>query len=315
MADHDDMEKRLAKTGAELFKELLRVYDVAEFEDYIKNGQWQDEQMRVDLQLVEAHRREAGASEPIPLSEVKMPVVPFMPGGGAPRPVAVVGSPLVGAPAQTGVGAVAELRLIALFVAKWKLDATRTKEKLSKLLPARRRYVIANFKTTETGEAATDALDKFIEECEKTNSWAAATAAAPKPVAVATASPVAVKRPLVAVAPAFDPNKRPRMVTPVAVRPAAGIRPVAHASPAAAALAARLAAQRPRAVSPAARPAVVAARPAWAPAVRPVTPRPVAPAFRPAVGPAVRPAYARLAVPVRPAVRPVAVPVRPAWGR
>lgn len=317
MADDDDMEKRLSKTGADLFKELLRVYDVAEFEDYIKNGQWQDEQMRVDLQLVEAHRREAGASEPIPLSEVKMPVLPFMPGAARPA-VGVVGSPVVGAPAQAsaGVGAVAELRLIALFVAKWKLDATRTKEMLSKLLPGRRRHIIANFKTTETGEAATDELEKFIQECEKNNSWPAATAVAPRPVAVA-ASPVAIKRPLVAVAPAFDPNKRPRLITPVAVRPpTAAIRSVAP-SPAAAAMAARLAAQRPRAFSPPVpRPAVVMARPAWAPAVRPaVAPRPVAaPAFRPAFAPAVRPVYGRLTVnAVRPAFRPVAIPVRPAW--
>eukprot|EP00930_Biecheleria_cincta_P056755 TRINITY_DN42814_c0_g1_i1.p1 TRINITY_DN42814_c0_g1~~TRINITY_DN42814_c0_g1_i1.p1 ORF type:complete len:308 (-),score=41.94 TRINITY_DN42814_c0_g1_i1:100-1023(-) len=302
MSDDDDMEKRLAKSGAELFKELLRVYDVAEFEDYMKNGQWQDELMRVDLQLVEAHRREAGAGEPVPLSEVKMPVVPFMPGGGGVRPPAgLVGSPVVGSPVQaaSGVGAVAELRLIALFVAKWKLDATRTKEKLGKLLPARRRFVIANFKTTETGPAATDALDKYIEECEKNNTWPAATAVAPKPVAVATAYPAAVKRPLV-VAAAFDPNKRPRMVSPPVP-----MRPVT-ASPAAAALAARLAAQRPRTVSPAVRPVAVSAavRPAWGP--RPVAPRPVAPA--------VRPTYARLgvnAVAARPAFRPVSVPVRP----
>lgn len=241
-----------------------------------------------------------------------MPVVPNMLGGGTFKPVvpgAAAGAvmPAVG---TGGVGAVAELRLIALFVAKWKLDATRTKTALAKLLPARRRYVIANFKSTETGSAATDALEKYIQECEKSNSWGAATAAA------ATA-PVAVKRPFAAVAPVVvDPNKRPRMPTPVApmrpaampLRPFAAVRPAATPSPAAAALAARLAAQRPRAVSPAVRPMVVSAvRPAWSPAARPGYP-----AVRPA---AVRPAVSA----VRPntwGVRPPVSAVRPnAWGR
>lgn len=302
MSDED--EQRLKKSGAELFKELLRVYDVAEVEDYVKNGQWVDELMRVDIQLVEAHRRQGGAPEPIPLSEVKMPVVANMPGGGTIKPIVPGAGAAAPGVATGGVGAVAELRLIALFVAKWKLDATRTKTALSKLLPARRRYVIANFKTTETGTEATDALDKYIEECDKSNSWAAATAAA-------AAAPVAVKRPISAVAPVVvDPNKRPRLVTPVAVpgrpvavpvRPVAGVRPAATPSPAAAALAARLAAQRPRAVSPPVRPAFVSAvRPAWSPAFRPAVAAAVRPMVRPAVH-AVRPAVVRPAV-VRPAV-------------
>lgn len=52
------MEERLAKQGPELFKELKRIYSVAEVEDYFKNGVWREDLMRTDLQLIEVHRRE-----------------------------------------------------------------------------------------------------------------------------------------------------------------------------------------------------------------------------------------------------------------
>lgn len=53
-----NMEERLAKQGPELFKELKRIYSVAEVEDYFKNGVWREDLMRTDLQLIEVHRRE-----------------------------------------------------------------------------------------------------------------------------------------------------------------------------------------------------------------------------------------------------------------
>ncbi|CAE8718559.1 unnamed protein product [Polarella glacialis] len=69
----EDKPDRLEKSGPELFRELLRVYPVAEVDDYWRNGAWQDAVMRTDIVLVEAHRKEAGAPDAPELSEVEMP--------------------------------------------------------------------------------------------------------------------------------------------------------------------------------------------------------------------------------------------------
>eukprot|EP00931_Biecheleriopsis_adriatica_P091738 TRINITY_DN6561_c0_g1_i1.p1 TRINITY_DN6561_c0_g1~~TRINITY_DN6561_c0_g1_i1.p1 ORF type:complete len:295 (+),score=37.31 TRINITY_DN6561_c0_g1_i1:59-943(+) len=280
MAEEDE---RLSKSGPELFKELFRIYEVAEVDDYYKNGVWKDDLMKTDIQLIDRHRREAGAPEPPELSEV---VLPPMPGQSSVAVGGGVGS--VG-------GAVAELRLIALFVAKWKLDAARTKTALSKLLPARRRYVIANFKSTADDGTSTDELEEYIKTCESTNAWAAATAA--PTITPVTPVTVGVKRPLGASTVVQPPTKLLRPATPTPIRPVQ--------SPTAAALAARLAAAKAAARPATAIRPVSVIRPAAV--IRPVTAPVRAPMVRPAWGgPTIRPQ-------VRPAVRPV-VPVRPAYG-
>eukprot|EP00933_Yihiella_yeosuensis_P004041 TRINITY_DN10780_c0_g1_i1.p1 TRINITY_DN10780_c0_g1~~TRINITY_DN10780_c0_g1_i1.p1 ORF type:complete len:355 (+),score=61.09 TRINITY_DN10780_c0_g1_i1:60-1124(+) len=323
MIEEADQDERLKKSGQELFKELYRIYSVAEVEDYWKHGVWKDELMRTDIVLIEAHRREAGAEEPPPLSEVVLPEMPKVAASTA-RFVAGVARPAVTGTPAVASGAVAELRLVALFVAKWKLDPNRTKAALSKLIPVRRRYTIANFKTEETGEAATTALEEYIEECDTNNTWPAApevTTPAPAATSTSFTRPIVVppvKRPLSAVTPAasqFDPSKRFRPATPVpAWKPAttpswpgAGFRPAAPLP------------ARPKYVSP-----VVAPRPITP---RPITPRPIPPrslgastSFRPATSPyGARPPPAsswsastgfRPATP-KPVTRPV---VRPASG-
>lgn len=258
MGVHVD-EEILEKTGGELFRELIRVYPVADIEDYIKNGYWKDDQMRTDLVLIYAHAREAGAPYPPPLKDVKMPPLPqgmpmpkpqaaaTPPGAGAPLgfgaagprplmtatvkppPAAGAVAPKAATPAAAAAaGQTTELRLIALFVAKWKLDPNRTKLILAKLMPNRRRYVIQSFKTPAVPDP-TSALEQFIASCEKTGVWDAA----PAPAAGA-AQPVAVKRPLAPAMMAMDPSKRPRMMAPGAVAPkaVAAFRPVAAVRPA-----------------------------------------------------------------------------------
>lgn len=262
-------EEILGKTGGELFKELFRVYPTAEVEDYFKAGQWKDDVMKLDIQLFYSHAREAGAPYPPPIEELKFPplpktlvatgigiVRPGMPGAVRPPPAVrplILGSAPVPVGTVAGAtpaasGPAAELRLIALFVTKWKLDPTRTKLMLAKLTPQRRRYVIQNFKVAVPGTAtdeATNALETFIAECESSGSWGpaigtlipTATLVTPRPAGVATAPrpgmmprpllpaglavpmPVgAMKRPLTQtmVNPAFDASKRPRAITPKA---------------------------------------------------------------------------------------------------
>lgn len=263
-------EEILAKSGPELFKELLRVYSVAEVDDYFKAGQWKDEVMRTDVQLLYQHSREAGADDPTPLENVTVPELPkatvggmLAPGGmGAVRPAGAAFVPAVRPAGPAGVAAVApmgspvaELRLIALFVAKWTLDPARTKMMLAKLTPQRRRYVLANFTSTfATPVDATNSLQTFLTKCEQTNAWGAASpmvavpkGVAPRPVAFRPAgvaplwpaAPVAagVKRPLTPAmsAMATQANKRQAVapgrmaVTPgkPALRPTTpqGIRP------------------------------------------------------------------------------------------
>lgn len=258
-------EEALSKSGQELFRELLRLYGTAEVEDYHKVGQWRDELMRTDLVLIEAHRKEAGAPDPPELDEVIMPEMPSVGGGflggglsaliGAGAPIAAGG--LAASLGQAG-GHVAELRLIALFVSKWKLDPAKSKALLAKLSPQGRRHIITNFKITGSGDATLE-LDKYIAECERDGSLAnaaAVTVAAAQP-AVQPAGPVisprpplsvvmaGMKRPLMVPAfgnPALDPSKRPRLSVPGMMAP--GMRPAAGLTTPASALAARLAAQR-----------------------------------------------------------------------
>lgn len=186
------LEEALKKTGPDLFKELYRLYPEAEAEDYYKNGVWKNEIMKTDIVLLTRHREEAGAKDPPPLQDIKVPRMPeeqkawAPPGAGAWAPgagswtagikpagaITPAGAPHSGTTANAAAGGtVAELRLIALFVAKWKLDPTKTKEKLAKLTPDRRRFVVTNFKTDKTGPEATDALEKFLAEKEKDGKW------------------------------------------------------------------------------------------------------------------------------------------------
>merc|ERR1719409_845282 len=73
--------------------------------------------------------------------------------------------------AAAGIGPVQELRLIALFVSKWKLDPTKTRLIFAKQSPNRRRYLMQKFTTQVTGEGATAALESFVAECNRTGVW------------------------------------------------------------------------------------------------------------------------------------------------
>lgn len=304
-AAFDEHELAMGKQGADLFKELFRIYSVAEVDDYFKAGRWQNDLMKQDFLTIRLHRREAGAPEAPAMEDVKLPelpvetpqfnpvqqqVRPVMPGGfamggpgmvgvrpgmpgmGATGPAsAAVVRPKVAQPAAVAGGAVAELRLIALFVAKWKLDPTKTKTALAKITPQRRRYVIQNFKTALTGLEATTALEEYIAECDTTGKWDNATG----PMA-ALAAAQAAKAPAVAVTPkAAAPPKAAGSIG-VAVAANAGVkRPIAQVG------------------GPVAAQGGAAKQPAWG----------AAGGLRPAM--------------VRPGLRPamtVAAPVRPAGG-
>lgn len=108
------------------------------------------------------------------------------------------------AAAGVGGGPSAELRQIALFIAKFKLEATKTKLLLARLTPPRRRWVMGNFTPSSSGTGATVQLEQFIAQCERSNSWDAASAGA-------SAMPGGLKRSFASSGIALDPNKRPRV--------------------------------------------------------------------------------------------------------
>lgn len=128
---------------------------------------------------------------------------------GVPAAVGVPAASPTGVPAvppAPAPGAAADLRQIALFVSKWRLEPTRTKMLLARLPVVRRRYVMMNFKYAPVeGVSPVAKLEEYIQQCEKTNVWVAAAAAAGLGVVGAGAA----VRPPIVIGP--DPNKRPRL--------------------------------------------------------------------------------------------------------
>lgn len=199
------VEEVLKKSGPELFKELYRLYPVAEVEDYYKMGAWKNDIMRADIVLLSVHREEAGSPDPPPIEDIKIPGLPMeqkawnpsavMPVLNLPKPGAVtIQKPgIISAAANAATGStVAELRLIAIFVAKWKLDPTKTKALLAKLTPERRRHIVTSFKTDKTGPEATEYLENFVAQCEKDGSWDKAGA---KPASAVAGTTDAIQAP------------------------------------------------------------------------------------------------------------------------
>mmetsp|Transcript_97040 Transcript_97040/g.274225 ORF Transcript_97040/g.274225 Transcript_97040/m.274225 type:complete len:403 (+) Transcript_97040:110-1318(+) len=80
--DENEVEIPKEKSGKALFYELYRHFPLAKAEDYVKNGRWVIEQLETDTELIIANRMQAGAPEPPPLEEMKLPPVPAL----APRP-------------------------------------------------------------------------------------------------------------------------------------------------------------------------------------------------------------------------------------
>merc|ERR1712039_379746 len=114
--------------------------------------------------------------------------------------------------------AAADLRQIALFVSKWRLEPHKTKIQLAKLTPARRRYIMQSFKFVPAdGTTSMSKLEEYIEECEKSG-WASVTTAASTTASVAAtaAAPAAVpkdggvKRELDASATVASDEKKPK---------------------------------------------------------------------------------------------------------
>lgn len=183
-----DFDEALQKTGAELFKELYRIYPVAEVEDYFKNGSWKNDLMKADLRLMEAHRREAGAPDVPDLEDIQFPkdlpkppksIVDLKKSIVDLKPLALPkATPKAGATSATGPGALAtlDIRLMTLFVAKYKLDPAKARDIFAKMKAEQRRYIISNFKpsaaaTAGDGTTALAEIQEFICKTQKEQGW------------------------------------------------------------------------------------------------------------------------------------------------
>jgi len=182
--------------------------------------------LKTDILLIESHRRECGAPDVADIDDIKLPanmpqvqaqagmafVKPLMGamGVGGIRSYAVgpaaAGAVATPAPVPVGGISVVEIRLIALFVAKWKVDPVTAKAALTKLTAAQRRYVIQNFKATSQGAEALSELETYIKECEANKAW---DTAAPAIKTVAPPTIAGLKRPLTPAAAVMNKMIRP----------------------------------------------------------------------------------------------------------
>lgn len=239
------------KSGKELFLELFRLLPSSVSEDYYVFGKWNDVDLRLDYDLLAAHRREAGADDAPTLEELTKEFgAPQLPGE---RPVARIGamtpsvlkptpaatsvikplgvstglsgfkpaqpktappSAVVAAASTSGRGQSAELQQIALFIAKWKLEPTKTKLQMAKLTPPRRQFVMTNFAQSGTLTSPTAQVELFIAKCYRENSWGASSGATS-----GLASTSGLKRPLTAMATGVDSVKRAKVASPTPLQP------------------------------------------------------------------------------------------------
>lgn len=227
-----------------LFRDFLRHFPRARVEDYYKDGKWLMEQLEVDLALVAQHRREAGAPDPEPLEDIPAPELPQtwrpappkqppsvpMRGSGPPngrRDRAPIGTSRNAGPrqpsmppsaaavaAQRGPGlqtlvasAAPDARAVADFIAKWRLESSRSKLLLARLAPNRRRDIMDNFRHQHKELSATSSLEKYIA------TRFPPPAAKPPGAPSATSAPRdgGTKRPMSSSPPSKEPpSKRPR---------------------------------------------------------------------------------------------------------
>jgi len=185
-----DFDEALQKSGAELFKELYRIYPTADAEDYCKQGVWNNDLMKKDLRLLEAHRREAGAPDVPDLEDLKFPSLPAS-ATPPPTPQMLVSAGMkalanvasakdanvvpvsAGTSLLTGISAVDNVKIIALFGAKHKLNPAMCKTIFSKLDAEQRKHVIMNFKPSNgtNGLETVKELITFIQTCAKEKNW------------------------------------------------------------------------------------------------------------------------------------------------
>ena len=212
----------LQKRDAELFKELYRLYPLAEVEDYFKGGQWQCELMKMDIQAFFAHREEAGAGDLPPLDEVTLPQLPENRKAMAPMAVGNnIGAPVTPKEGRTIIVSpslpLTEMQQLLVFVNKYGLDLTKSKALLAPLELPLREKVMSSFAPGD-GDLLLQ-LQKCVESGVQDGESTAATLTETRQETVAgqaTGEPNHPKSsPIKSIAPVVVPAKTPPVTRPV----------------------------------------------------------------------------------------------------
>eukprot|EP00439_Symbiodinium_sp_Y106_P031670 s3380_g3.t2 len=175
------------KTGAELFRELYRLLPSLSFEDFrVKPDPPPMEEIEFPPLPGHAQAHSLGGLLRALVPSVGLPInaggALIRPGpDGASSPVPAEGEaglapsgPLAAPMPKMPPGGAQplDMKVIALFVSKWKLDPGRARTALEKLTPSRRRFVMQNFKHLPiNGSSSSDKLEEYIGHCEQTGSW------------------------------------------------------------------------------------------------------------------------------------------------
>jgi len=176
--------KSRREQGIDLFRQLKRVFPRADHQEYYENGAWDMECLEIDLELVTLHREEAGAPEPPPLEEVPAPVLPEARPPQRPPPQrpplprrpernGVSGKPLTPAPpAAPPWGGQRTQHGTQMFIDRWKLEPTRSRQMLQGLRPEAAQWIIRNFKpSATTKDSHTGQLRTFISKSRENTPW------------------------------------------------------------------------------------------------------------------------------------------------
>mmetsp|Transcript_140871 Transcript_140871/g.392671 ORF Transcript_140871/g.392671 Transcript_140871/m.392671 type:complete len:321 (+) Transcript_140871:86-1048(+) len=190
--EEEDTEARLS--GSELFRELKRLLPTAIFGDYYQNGAWKRRHLLVDIELVQAHRREAGAPDPPSLSERDIPELaqmePSLPPSRASGSAARNGRRRAPGEASSRLtptqppeppprALVADARheesaRIREFTEKWRVNPKKGKLLLARLRPSQQLWVMRHFRVDSTSMGPTTQLEHFIRDAERNGDLAAA---------------------------------------------------------------------------------------------------------------------------------------------
>lgn len=178
----EELKDVLAKKGLELFKELKRRYDAVDAEDYLAGAIWREDLMRLDIEMLDHHRRLAGAEDIPELDEVEIPesLLRNLPKSLPPKTMPSVpkaggfGNAATTLKVNTDADAKFQ-QLVTLFSNKWSMDFEKTSKAVQQHIGSNiqhLRFIILNFKhKVEENADVNTAFETFLSKCKAEDKW------------------------------------------------------------------------------------------------------------------------------------------------
>mmetsp|Transcript_35391 Transcript_35391/g.99422 ORF Transcript_35391/g.99422 Transcript_35391/m.99422 type:complete len:353 (+) Transcript_35391:62-1120(+) len=177
-------------SSPDLFRELKRLLPLAHLDQYYVCGTWKRKHLLVDIEIIKAHRKEAGAPEPLPVDEIPELAQLKLPPSSSRPPLSSTSRTSQAGPARTPPaagrfaavsGASREagfsryntpkppeappprrIGQMKEFVTRWRMDPMRAMEMLSRLRPSVRLSVMENFRPSGAKMDPTEQLERHI---------------------------------------------------------------------------------------------------------------------------------------------------------